>query len=894
MLIAIIAPCVNAMIPASDIAPRQLYTITDFTEKGISYVPSAADHHEIVPGIGGKDSSDNSVKLYSRVTDSTNPDNFRVDIDLFSISGISGTCFSAYTEGTVTYKYLNSDVAYEFNIMPNDKLSYVRIGDRGNTYADIYGLDTTKWNNVKVIIDADKYTAYVFVNGTYYAQKTGIKPYSGTNSTLQFIRIHGRIDISDDNDDQKEVLEDTDIYYYFDDFKFYSVTADVPSVIASQTTHSEFTWIKSGRMSSSGGGSNSSASGVFGRDVSDESFKAVMAKDYNGTTAWYGFATADAGILTDADTTKDTVYELSIAVPEQTLTIKVSDGSNNFINISSFRKDQWIKMKAVYNYTDKTYKIYINGVYYADKKVSSDPSKFRVSVDTPSDVESTMYLDNIKIYQTAQGVEAFDEATSLLPETYTLENNETVGEVKRKLNISSTDNVKVYSDNTYTGVLSDNDSVINGSVIVTRNSNDVFQYCTLIQATPGLITFTGSAKYSDSQFKRGTLKASTYTDTDANLYIAQFDKNNELIGISISETGSGNISTEYTVLETDGYIKTFLWSPDYMPLADPITLTYKNAVNVLIVGNSFSRDSLFYTREIAAEKDIDVTMGLLYFGGRDFTYHYDTREESVNSLYINNFGGGAVNNAISLKTVLTDPTYKWDVVILQNYFGVIYTSISDSKWLPVGADLAEYVHGLVPDAEIMLNAVWSFEEGYSYGSTGITKQLQAETDEYIYTKNLETAEAIKDRIGVDVKVVPVGTAIANARNYTDEEGIDIFGGSYYLAGVKTVADAYPDGKGYDYGYGILSPEDSAAGKVKLNRDGFHLTPLGRYIASAVWYEVLTGESITDTSYVPPEDTNVACLVKDTDGNSFYLYGTYCSPDAEYINILKQIVHNLEK
>ncbi len=39
-------------------------------------------------------------------------------------------------------------------------------------------------------------------------------------------------------------------------------------------------------------------------------------------------------------------------------------------------------------------------------------------------------------------------------------------------------------------------------------------------------------------------------------------------------------------------------------------------LKILIAGNSFSRDSLFYLRKIAAAHGIDITMGLLYMGGR--------------------------------------------------------------------------------------------------------------------------------------------------------------------------------------------------------------------------------------------------------------------------------------
>ena len=62
-----------------------------------------------------------------------------------------------------------------------------------------------------------------------------------------------------------------------------------------------------------------------------------------------------------------------------------------------------------------------------------------------------------------------------------------------------------------------------------------------------------------------------------------------------------------------------------------------NDLKILIVGNSFSRDSLYYLRKIAKTKNCDVTMGLLYMGGRDLKYHFETREQNVNLFYLNDF-----------------------------------------------------------------------------------------------------------------------------------------------------------------------------------------------------------------------------------------------------------------
>ncbi|MGM9625386.1 MAG: DUF4886 domain-containing protein [Eubacteriales bacterium] len=308
---------------------------------------------------------------------------------------------------------------------------------------------------------------------------------------------------------------------------------------------------------------------------------------------------------------------------------------------------------------------------------------------------------------------------------------------------------------------------------------------------------------------------------------------------------------------------------------------------ILIIGNSFSRDSLYYLRKIAETKDTDVTMGLLYMGGCDLNYHFETREKDVNSFYLNDFDihSPTVENNDSLNRILHEQ--KWDIVVIQNYFDRLYSQVRDHEWLPVGADLSEYICSLQPDCRIMLNQIWSFELGFRYGETRIDRELQTGTDRYIQEKYAELAAGIKQRTGKDVGIVPIGQAIASARMHDS----DVFSAEYDEEGVYDAWKNNRTGTGYDYGYGIRSLRDRSAGRLKLNRDGFHLTTLGRYLAGAVWFEILTGIDARTLDYIPPAET-LGCLVHNHFQDAFYLFGTYCEPDKKYITMLNEIAHDM--
>ena len=311
-------------------------------------------------------------------------------------------------------------------------------------------------------------------------------------------------------------------------------------------------------------------------------------------------------------------------------------------------------------------------------------------------------------------------------------------------------------------------------------------------------------------------------------------------------------------------------------------------IKILIVGNSFSRDSLYYLRNIAQTKNVDITMGLLYMGGQDLTYHYRTKENNVNWFYINNFDYNSppITQEISLKKVLTE--YQWDIVVLQNYFDKKYTYVPDSSWFPVGADLAGYINTISPESEIMLNEIWSYELGYKYGQDYVDLQLQKDTDRYIFTKYRELAQDIERRINKKVKIVPVGQAIANARNYDTGH----FSATYYKHGVCEVYNKYKhsEAANYDFQYGIISPEESEQGKIKMNRDGFHLSTVGRYLSSVVWFETLTGIDARTVHYIPPEEILGCWVCDDNVESGYYLFGSYCKPDKKYIDELNEIAH----
>lgn len=893
MILTLFKPTAFAMFsatetPADNVTIAKVTNLASYKDCGFSFIPVKYDgltNGVAVTGIGGKENTDESIQIFSRVKTSAS-DNFRTEISFANYMGEDSNFKWVYDSTTKKY-WFGTDIVYEFKIMPNKHVIKTQINGPGLSGVTITGLSTTKWTDIKIVIDADKKTSYTYVNGVLYKTSENL-----STSTLKtpYLRVVAITTVPDEFAEQSEIEKDEDVWFYFDDLHIYTTTVSYPTVYLSETDL--FNLSKGGRITSDDG-SNEITGGVFGKPAGDKVFKMTTNTTAASERVWYGYSSSEAPIVTDLTTkTMDTIYETSFVITENVTDVRIENNSvittfNANDGIDKLRINQWNKVKAVYNPNTTKWKVYLNGKFYKESATALE-GKYRYAFNTPTTVSDVVYLDNVKVYQAATGVEDFEEATIILPETYEISQNKTVAQIKSELGIEPSDNPVVYEDDTYQTTLSDADVVSDGNIVVTNNQNDIFQYCTISSKIHGNITYGGTAINDDNTFSKGTLKINAYSNKPANIYAVQYNTSGSVIDVAISETETGNLNMEYETKDIEGKLKIFLWDTDYKPISEAITLDYKKSLDVLIIGNSYSRDTLFYTREIAKEFDVDVRTCLAYQSGKNLTYHYENRENDALLFYVNDLGGAAVGTNVSLKSIITNPNFEWDIIILQNYYaGTAVDSLADTMWVN-GLNLAEYIHNLVPEAKLMLNQIWSVELGYS---TMTSEEVQDKVDKYLYDKNNQFAADIKEKLNLDydVEVGYVGKAIATARDYVDDNGIKVFGSTYSYDAYVAVGDAYK-GQKYNFGYGIMTDEEKNAGMIKINRDGGHITPIARYLASAIWFEIITGKSILNSTYMPPEETNIGCSVPQTNGDSYYLYGSFVAPDKKYVDIMKSIAH----
>ena len=435
--------------------------------------------------------------------------------------------------------------------------------------------------------------------------------------------------------------------------------------------------------------------------------------------------------------------------------------------------------------------------------------------------------------------------------------------------------------------------------------------------------------------------ATVDTDEKVDLMVAFYNDDDVLIGFK-SEEYTVSTNKVFKVVkecpEGTAYAKAFLWQ-DMTALTAPdiaTDVTGKPEGNILMIGCSFSVDSIAYVHEIAENLGYDINIHHLQVDGTvnkeayDVIYDnltngggaywgYEYKGSGTQVAKPNGFDGrtryewkrsnGTVKPAAvaSWKWKLTDITDEvdFDVVILQNYWGqgqnltqADYTPGRDTdiKWYP---EIAKLIQKVEPNAEIMINSVWVNEMGYV--STSLSSYAEAAgfgtSDFGIQSYAYDQIEKLNGQAAIDigeivnpdgspVRQLPTGYAFQLARNWQDPDT-----GDYKFRTQYHKFTELDDGK-----YLPMSEDDTANNRMRLNRDGFHASFAARYLAGLVWVEVLTGADVRECTYIPPEGSWQLSAIDSETGDTLNYKVTVKFPELteEEADIFQDIAHQAVK
>lgn len=278
-------------------------------------------------------------------------------------------------------------------------------------------------------------------------------------------------------------------------------------------------------------------------------------------------------------------------------------------------------------------------------------------------------------------------------------------------------------------------------------------------------------------------------------------------------------------------------------LATLVASAEPEPLKLLTVGNSFAYDATHYLPAMAESAGRRVEIFHANIGGASF--ERQVKQIELESTTPDAAGARPYTNRVdprsgerrdlNLREALAAES--WDVVTIQQASPLSHRA---ETYEPHATTLIHYIRTHAPGAEIVVHQTWAYRQDYAgYAKEGTTMEQMHEGLVSAYQR-LAAAHGLR--------IIPGGEAFHTARQTP-----------------RWTFSEYPDP---DYDYANPAPgalprqvgglnagwrwtRDAKTGKEKLWHDYLHANDEGRYLLAAVWFEVLSGRSAEEISFVPP-------------------------------------------
>ncbi len=260
---------------------------------------------------------------------------------------------------------------------------------------------------------------------------------------------------------------------------------------------------------------------------------------------------------------------------------------------------------------------------------------------------------------------------------------------------------------------------------------------------------------------------------------------------------NGNEAGKYTIAvreEEDNVSVTYEVEVLDMPIQE-------NRLHVLMIGNSFSDDTIEYVWHIANDLGIEeITLGNLFIAGCDLNKHWMNMYRDIADYEFRVWENGSWTNRTNVRAEQGITYADWDFITLQQASGVSGMETS-YKYLE---NVLSYVRERATnqDVKVLWNMTWAYQQ-YSSHEDFVRYQNDQATMYQAIVNCVNRKVTAADIDGL----IPCGTAIQNGR-------------------LSTYGDMW-------------------------TRDGFHLSlDCGRYLAGVTLVGALTGRDISALQYMP--------------------------------------------
>lgn len=225
------------------------------------------------------------------------------------------------------------------------------------------------------------------------------------------------------------------------------------------------------------------------------------------------------------------------------------------------------------------------------------------------------------------------------------------------------------------------------------------------------------------------------------------------------------------------------------------------SLKILAIGNSFSTDSMEYLWNVLRDAGVEtVVLGNLYYGGCAMSQHltFGTSDSASYTYYKNTKGSWSSRSSAKMSEAIADE--EWDIITLQESSKASGVA---SAYKASFKKLVDLVREKNQTATLVWNMTWAYQSDSTHSSFPNYDRDQMK----MYTMITDCVKNYVQKDGRISYVIPVGTAVQNAR-------------SSFLG---------------DH----------------ITRDGYHLNmQFGRYLAALTWACKITGVSPDAISYNP--------------------------------------------
>jgi len=224
-------------------------------------------------------------------------------------------------------------------------------------------------------------------------------------------------------------------------------------------------------------------------------------------------------------------------------------------------------------------------------------------------------------------------------------------------------------------------------------------------------------------------------------------------------------------------------------------------MKVLSIGNSFTQDSHYWLKPLAAANGVEMELLNLYIGGCSLAEHWAAFSANEARHLLRRNGELAADAAAAGNYITISDGLDLDVFDVVTIHQAGSCCGAEESWEPYITDFLALIRAHQPQAAIWIMEPWAYEVGFDQQDF----ERYGRDQERMCREISEVCRRMSQRL--NVPLIPVGTAIQRIR--------------------ETVP-------GFDYQNGGLS----------LCRDGRHLSKdYGRLVAAAVWFRALTGQDV---------------------------------------------------